>query len=538
MPTDRVGERHFKLIACAIVAVAIAVRFTRLGANSFWVDEVSVLAFVRSRHFLADLRARGGPFEAPLHYALVWLATQLPIGFELAARIPAAVAGVVEVGAVIALARRLTRRSDVALIAGAFLAVAPFAVRYSQENRYYTTFSALHLVSWWLLVRALDRREDSDFVWWGIAVGALLLAHPFAPLVVLVQFIVVWRVARRPVGIASVGSSPSLGRGARRAALTAAIVAAPWFLWGTLRWIPDAIDGRSYALNARSREPVGLSLDLFKRATEWLLGNSGRWTILIVLLLVLGVGAVFATDRRLRRVAGWVTLYSIGFFVALVPLARVVNTYLAMRRIEFLIAPVMLVAAIGVVDIAERVRRRGSARVGMGVLVATVAMVTALSLVATVAYFATEKTNYRGLATAVADARPDDLVVVGPVDERWPVAIRDYLRWKGVHRRLLFLIPGHPPPPIRIPAGRMVWITGSPPGAPAFHTRGLNSLADLQVIAGDRTAPAAILPWYVSTSAPSTDAQLRHQLRDIRGLAVALPPTTGSRFPWWLITGR
>ena len=538
MPADRVGARRFNLAAGVIIAVAIALRFTRLGTNSFWVDEVSVLAFVRSHHFLADLRARGGPFEPPLHYAFVWLATQLPIGFESAARIPAAVAGVVEVGAVIALARRLTRRSGVALIAGAFLAVAPFAVRYSQENRYYTTFSALHLVLWWLLVRALDRRTDSDFVWWGLALGALLLAHPFAPLVVLVQVVVVWRVARRPAEIASDGSRASLVRGARRAAVAAAIVSAPWFIWGARRWIPDAIDGRSYALNVRSREPVGISPDLFKRATEWLLGNSGRWTILIGLLLLLVVGAVFATDPWLRRVARWVTLYSIAFFLALVPLARVLNTYLAMRRIEFLVAPVMLVAAIGVVDIAERVRRRCNARAGRRVLAATIGLVTTLSLVATVAYFATEKTNYRGLATVVADTRPEDLVVVGPVDERWPALIRDYLRWKGVHRRLVFLIPGHRSPPIQIPTGRMVWITGSPPGGHGFRTRGLNSLTDLQVIAGDRTAPAAILPWFVSTSAPRTDAALHHQLHTIRGLAVALPPPGGSRFPWWLITGR
>ena len=538
MPADRVGERRYHLIAWVIIAVAIALRFTRLGTNSFWVDEVSVLGFVRSHQFLADLRARGGPFEAPLHYALVWLATQLPIGFESAARIPAAVAGVVEVGAVMLLARRLTRRSDVALIAGTFLAAAPFAVRYSQENRYYTTFSALHLVSWWLLVRALDQRKDSDFVWWGLAVGALLLAHPFAPLVVVVQIVVVWRVAGRPAGIASDGSKASLGRGVRRAAVVAAIVAAPWFIWGTLRWIPDAIDGRSYALNVRSREPVGISPDLFKRATEWLLGNSGRWTILIVLLLVLVVAAVFAINPWLRRMARWITLYSIGFFVALVPLARVLNTYLAMRRIEFLIAPVVLVGAIGVVDVGERVRRRWGERAGTRVLVATIGVVTALSLVATVAYFATEKTNYRGLATVVADARPDDLIVVGPVDERWPAAIHDYLRWKGVDRPLVFLIPGHRPPAIGIPTGRMVWITGSPPGGHGFRTRGLNSLTDLQVIAGDRTAPATILPWFVSTSAPRTDAALHRQLRTIRGLAVALGPPTGSRFPWWLITGR
>lgn|GEM_PF-6276752 len=538
MPTDRVGERRFKLVACAIIAVAIAVRFTRLGSNSFWVDEISVLAVVRSRHFLAHLRASGGPFEPPLHYALVWLTTRLPIGFEYAARIPAAIAGVVEVGALMMLAQRLTRRRDVALIAGAFLAVAPFAVRYSQENRYYTTFSALHLVSWWLLVRALDRRGNDDFVWWGLAAGALLLTHPFAPLVVVVQAVVVWWVARREVAPESSEVRASLRRGVLRAALAAGVVALPWFVWGAQRWIRDAIAGRSYALNLRAREPVAISFDLFKRATEWLLGNSGRWSILIVLLLALALGAVTAADPMLRRVTRWVVVYSVAFFVALVPLARVLNTYLAMRRIEFLVAPVMLVAAIGVVDIEARVRRRWNPRRAAGFLTATVAAVILLSSVAVVAYFVTEKTNYRSLVTVVGDARRDDLVVVGPVDERWPPAIREYLAWRGVHRRLVFVVPGHRPPELVIPHGRVVWITGSPPGGHAFRTRGLNSLKDLQVIAGDRTAPASILPWFVSTSEPRTDHELLRQLQRIRRLAVVLPPPTGLKFPWWLVTGR
>ena len=112
----------------------------------------------------------------------------LPFDFETAARIPAAVFGTVEVLALMLLARRLTAaRSTSLLVAGLFLAVAPFAVRYAQENRYYTTFSALQLVTWWLVIRAIDRRTTGAFVWWGLALGALVLAHPFAPLVVLAQ---------------------------------------------------------------------------------------------------------------------------------------------------------------------------------------------------------------------------------------------------------------------------------------------------------------------------------------------------------------
>ena len=92
MPGPRDALSAPRRFACAVGAVvlgALALRLFRLGANSFWVDEINVFSFVRSGNLLTDLRGRGGPFESPLHYVAVWLATFLPFGFETAARVPA-----------------------------------------------------------------------------------------------------------------------------------------------------------------------------------------------------------------------------------------------------------------------------------------------------------------------------------------------------------------------------------------------------------------------------------------------------------------
>ena len=345
--TDSAARRRFGVGVAVVLIIAAAFRFARLGTNSFWVDEISVLSFVRSNHFLDHLRTQGGPFEPPLHFVLVWLATRLPMGFETAARLPAAIAGVAEAGMIMLLARRLTRRHDVAVLAGLFLAVAPFAVRYSQENRYYTLFSALHLTTWWLVVRALDRRDSRAFLWWGVSIGLLFLAHPFAPLVLGAQVVMIWCMTRARAGR---GDSPrsapdgSLAIRVRAGAMVAVAVAGPWFLWGAIRWIPDVLDGKSYALNGGEREAVGLNFDLFKRTAEWLLGNSARWTFLSLLLLALTVGAVTAAEPRLRRVAWWISGSIVGCVIVLVPLTQVLRTYLAMRRIEFLVAPAGLLA--------------------------------------------------------------------------------------------------------------------------------------------------------------------------------------------------
>ena len=85
------------------------------------------------------------------------------------------------------LTREATQRRVTAVAAGALLAVAPFAVRYSQENRYYVMFSALALLSWWLVLRALRLRRTSAWVWYGIGAAAMQLTHPFAPLVLVIQ---------------------------------------------------------------------------------------------------------------------------------------------------------------------------------------------------------------------------------------------------------------------------------------------------------------------------------------------------------------
>lgn len=526
------STRRYEFAVGAIVVVALGLRLFRLGASSFWLDEINVLSFVRSGHLLGDLRARGGPFEPPLHYIAVWLATMLPIGFETAARIPAALFGVLEVLGIVLLAKELTRRRLIALTAGLFLAVAPFAVRYSQENRYYTTFSALHLVSWWLLLRALRLKTRSAFMWWAVCGAALLLAHPFAPFVILVQLAVMVSVRIRVRDRSGRPSTASMVLGL--AVLLG--LALPWFVWGAIQWVPNLVHGQSYALNRAARAPVQLDADLIRRVMEWLLGNSGRVDLLVGLLALLIVGSLWVARGHLRDIAVMVTAYCFAFFLALVLLTRVVNTYLAVRRVEFLLAPGLLLAAIGLIAWLDRL---GPADVGRRARRLTAGgLVIVLSLIGTAAYYTTEKSDYRSLATVVDAASSRDLVVVGPVDSRWVGSIHRYLDWKGVHHDLRVITFGEAPPRLELPKGHVIWITGSPPGGRTFHTVSLNSLLDMQVIAGDRTAGGAILPWFVSTSRPDTSRALHRQLSRIRRLSVLLPPPPSSTFPWWLFTGR
>ena len=267
--------------------------------------------------------------------------------------------------------------------------------------------------------------QRSAFVWWGVAVGAMLLAHPFAPVVVLVQLGVALVLLRRDRGASGDGDGAARPRDLGVGVLVAAVVIAPWYVWGAFRWIPDIVRGHSYALNPDALPRVRLEPDLYRRIAQWLLGNGGRWTLLSAALVLLALAAPLLASGALRRLALAVLAYVLLFVALLVPLAWALHTYLAVRRIEFLVPPLILLAAIGISAGALRVagwtaRHPRFARVRAGgVVVATMVVVVGLSVVAVLLYYPTQKTEYRALAEVLRDVPRDDTVVVGPIDRRW-----------------------------------------------------------------------------------------------------------------------
>lgn len=520
--TEHRNTRRWYISGCvAVVAIALGLRLAFLGAQSFWIDEISVTSFVRSGHLLSDLRDRGGPFEPPLHFLTVLAALQLPFGFETAARIPSALFGALEVLALVLLARELTKRRSTALIAGALLAVAPFAIRYSQENRYYVMFSALNLLTWWLLLRAHRRHRTRDWLTYGAVAAAMQLTHPFAPAVLIAQALLIgfliWRQRGTPVVRAEL-------RGYLSAVLLGIVAILPWYVYGAVEWIPALIDGKSYALNPAGQYSVPVDGELFKRGAEWLLGNSGKITPLVVLLVIGLIAAPLLARGRDRVVASFVLVYTLVLILALVLLARSLGTYFAYRRVESLVPPLLLLGAIAIVAGVDRLRSwsvPGNAAALLGTVAAGLLLV--LSITATISYYGTEKTDYREFARVIESAPEGSLVVVGPVDARWLRLIPEYLDWKGVDREVIYVEASGPRPELRVRPGPVTWLTGASPNLPELRTRPLNDLDSMQIIAGDSDGLLVILPWFASTSAPTSADDLNRQRDAIVGLTPFLP---------------
>lgn len=519
---DRRRTRRWYVVGCvSVLLVALFLRVYALGSQSFWIDEISVTSFVRSGHLLSDLRDRGGPFEPPLHYLTVLGALHLPFGFETAARIPSVIFGTIEVLALVLLTREATNRRSTALVAGLLLAVAPFAVRYSQENRYYVMFSALALLSWWLLLRGFRLEARGNWVWYGVVAALMQLTHPFAPLVLLLQALVVgivlwrWRGTPKP---------EALRRGYGLAIVVGLVLILPWYVYGALRWIPNALNGKSYALNPSGQFAVPLDTDLFKRGAEWLLGNAPDVTVLVGILVILVVAAPLLARGRERVIATSTLVYVFVFVLALVPLARALGTYFAYRRIESLVAPMLLLVAVAVVaGVYRLLALHMERRVAVGIGAVTVIVIVGLALSATISYYGTEKTNYRAFARLVQDAPAGQRVVVGSSTRRAAGLIQDYLHWKGVNRPVTFLVPGSTPSTAPLPADGVLWLTGAPPERSDMSTRPLNDLGKMQVIAGDRSGLLIVLPWFASTSHPTSADELEAQREAIAQLPPFLP---------------
>jgi mannosyltransferase len=129
------------VLALALLVLAGAVRFHRIGAESFWLDE----AYTYARAAMTPSEAIQASFEkghVPTYFLLMhyWLAFG---DDEATLRAPSAIFGVMTVAAGMLLGW-IAAGLGPALVTGLLVALCPLQVRYGQEARMYTmlTFAA------------------------------------------------------------------------------------------------------------------------------------------------------------------------------------------------------------------------------------------------------------------------------------------------------------------------------------------------------------------------------------------------------------
>jgi 4-amino-4-deoxy-L-arabinose transferase-like glycosyltransferase len=272
--------------------LGVAAVTAALGAFLVWhlhawpPHEDETLVFFVSRQpfgevFDTVLDQRGG---APLHFLLAHVVTLVAPGLTGLRLISVAFA-VASIPVTAALVARLTDRRT-ALLAVLFVAASWVTLLHAVYARMYSLFLFTSVLSFLLLVRALERGSAARWTVWGIATLAMLATQPYGALVLAAQAVFV--LARR-VRHAVPLRAPLVAFG------VVAVVAIP--LWRTYFVLASRFDvGFGERNGSKLGSPVSVLEYLWKTLGDFTAG----W--LPVALLVAGVAATgLAVLVRSRR---------------------------------------------------------------------------------------------------------------------------------------------------------------------------------------------------------------------------------------------
>lgn len=169
------GYRCEWLLLVAVVAAGAALRFYRIGAQSYWIDEILSLN--------SSVAPEGVSFwykilynvHGPLHALIIHLLRNVSLS-EGILRAPSAVAGTVSI---LLIYRWLVTlgRGDIALYGALFFALSPFNLYYSQELRYYSLMVMFAIVALIIYERYLENPSFRRGAALGLALTAATLSH-------------------------------------------------------------------------------------------------------------------------------------------------------------------------------------------------------------------------------------------------------------------------------------------------------------------------------------------------------------------------
>jgi mannosyltransferase len=191
-------------ILLALLAVAAVIRLLVIDNQSFWADEALTayethLGFGPMLHTVAHIET-----TPPLYFVAIWLWAHVFGSGEVALRLPSTLAGIALVPIAFLSARELVSRWA-GVLAGAFVAVNPFLIWYSQEARAYMLLAALTGASFLWFIRARQDPSRRNLVWWAACSALAVMTHFFAGFLIAPEAIWLLYVSRKRAVIVAVG---------------------------------------------------------------------------------------------------------------------------------------------------------------------------------------------------------------------------------------------------------------------------------------------------------------------------------------------
>ena len=186
-------------VLLVLLLLAFAVRLSGLTAQSLWRDEVDAIRFSQGPLTTLFRNFTRVGWNGPLYYAFLRLWIAVAGQTEFALRFFSLGFGLLAVALTVRLARAWFTPA-VAALAGLLMALSPYMVWYSQENKMYALVSALVLATVWLFYLAIVKNHW--LLWMGVLValwfttGVHVMGALLVPVLILF-FLIWWPVARR-----------------------------------------------------------------------------------------------------------------------------------------------------------------------------------------------------------------------------------------------------------------------------------------------------------------------------------------------------
>jgi mannosyltransferase len=368
----------------AFTILAALLRFSSLGAQSFWSDEAVTTLLVRME--FRDMLELIPESEStpPLYYAVAWPWAQVFGSDEIGLRSLSALAGTAAVPlAAVAAWRLVSRRA--AVVTSALVAVNPLLVWYSQEARAYSLLVALVSLSFLAFVLARERSTWPRLAFWAASAVLAGLTHYFAAFVVVPQAVFLLATRRRAM-LVPVG-----------AVALSALMLAPLALaqrgTGSAEWISrSALDER-----------------LITSAKQLLVGRSGPADrqlafLAAALVLVSIVLLIRSSDRHARGGAAVAATVGLSALALPVGLTVIGLDYVIAQNVLPALTPLLVALAAGFA-VGEPRELAVGACAGLCLL--------SLGLVAAVALDPTyQRADWRAAARAVPEPDGDRLIVL------------------------------------------------------------------------------------------------------------------------------
>lgn len=165
--------KHWGLVLCGFVCIALFTRMYSLGDRSPWGDEIHTIGVCLGDQFLGKVFQDHGV----IHYLLMLLGRSCVADTLAGFRLPTVLVGVLLVTIVWVLARRFLNMSS-CVLAVSLVSLSAYHVQLSQELRTYGPLATCSALATLYLLRLHERRSRAGTIWYGFAIALGLLTDP------------------------------------------------------------------------------------------------------------------------------------------------------------------------------------------------------------------------------------------------------------------------------------------------------------------------------------------------------------------------